>query len=383
MRPGPRTMVVVLFLFMIIPGPSARAAILDRIVASVNGEIITLSEVDARVKPLADAQGLTDPAQIEELRRQVIDSMVDRLLVFQACKRLEITITDEEVDALIEELIKSKGGTMEAFKADLVRRGMPLDLFRKDVAADLARRKIIQREIQARIVVPEEEINAYLKQHGGPPPMPTGPAQQQPPARQPQAPRAAPPQRTGPPPDPNGVVRLRNIVILLPENPTDKDKEEVKKILEGLYKGIAEGRTDFAAAAKKYSKAPNADNGGDLGELAWKDMDPTLREVLITLPQGGISPPLVAGNSVQVFQVVSYTPAAGGSAAQAAPAPPPQPAQASPPPQPQPAPSAPAPDEGLDDREKVRRYLFYQKMEKKFEEWVTNLRKGAMVRIDY
>ena len=73
---------------------SPRAEILDRIVATVNGDIITMKELDGRVKPLIRLRKARNQAEVNQLRRTILDIMIDQLLILQEAERLKIIITD-------------------------------------------------------------------------------------------------------------------------------------------------------------------------------------------------------------------------------------------------------------------------------------------------
>ena len=275
MRQRLLTLAIILLLGLApLAGGPVSAEVVDRIVATVNGEIITLQEVEGRLKPflVAKGQGIT-PGQVDELRRQILETMINQILTLQEAERQKIEVNDEAVDEAIARIKKDNKFTQEEFEKKLSEKGVSMVMFREDLRVDMIRHRLIRREVTGLVAVPDEEVDAFLLEQKGL--------------------------------DANdpGRVQLRNILIAIPSTATDEERRTKKEAIESVKDEIEDG-LDFAEAARKYSEAPNAAKGGDLGSVSWSYMDPKVRDALKDTEEGEVCGPLEVGGAFQLFKVV-------------------------------------------------------------------------------
>jgi peptidyl-prolyl cis-trans isomerase SurA len=315
---------------------AASAQVLDRIVANVNGDIITLSEVNERLGPLVKASGLTAPKDIDGARRKILMALVDQKLAEQEAERLEITVEEDEVQAAIAQIKASNKITDQEFASKILQQGSTLATFRKDLKAEILRSKLVQKVVRSSVVVADVEVENHLRRYG---------------------PGAAGPQPSGPAPQ---QVRVRNILILIPENANEGAVRGIMARLGKLKKDI-EGGEDFAKVAATNSEAPNAVQGGDLGTISWPDMSPPVQAALRGLRPGQVSEPVVVGNVVQIFQLLQAIGSKDSGPAQ--------------------TPEGPPVQVSDQERERVRRMILEQRLKEKFDEWIGGLRSNAVIEI--
>ena len=335
-----RNIMVALCLAIVLSAGMASAELVDRIVASVNGEIITLRELDRRVEPLASVNNITPGSpQMNELQHQLLQSMVDRILVMQEGKRQGVVISDRELDDAIKALMAERNLTPTDLQRQIQEKGGTMAFFREDLRADIVRQRLLAKEVHSRVVVTDEEIVNYLKAQGY-----TGSS------------GAGGSASDGPPPE--GAVRIRNIFLALPES---AGENEVRARLQeaARIRSEIEGGLDFEKAAMKYSEDSNAAQGGDMGNIAWTDMNDRIRTALQGLRPGQVSQPIVVGPGVQLFQVVEReapvkTPSKKDEETLQIPA---------------------------EEKEKVRQALMERKLQARFQEWVQELRGRAYIKI--
>jgi peptidyl-prolyl cis-trans isomerase SurA len=341
------------------PSP-AQAQVMDRIVASVNGEIITLRELTARADQWTKSDfhkqvDLGEPGS-PDYQRKVLDIMIGELLTLQEARKRGIQLADQEVEAAIKNFKEAKKLNDETLKAELARQGSDLKTLKREIKFDMTRNRIMMQDIGMGIVVPDEEVDAFVRAHSQGAPMPM-----QMPSLQPDP---------GAPPLP-GRVHIRSIAIELPSQPTPEQVEKIKahvtRILRELQAGL-----DFQQAVAKYSEDPNASQGGDLGWMEWKDMHPQLRAVLELTQEGQFSPPLQTGPALQIFQVVEMDAVAREAAAKKR-----KELTAKTGAQGQGSSSmATIPPE---EREKVRQMLMQQQLQQRFTDWVQGLKDKAVI----
>ncbi len=334
-----RNIMAALCLAVILSAGLASAEVVDRIVASVNGEIITLRELEQRVEPLARLNKITSEADKNELRHKVLQSMVDKVLTFQEGRRQGISVSDRELDQAIKDLMADRSLTLNDLQRQIREKGGTMAQFRDDLRADIVRQRLLAQEVHSRVVVTDEEVVSFLRAQGytGTPGAGSG---------------------TSDEPPPEGTVRVRNIFLALPQS---ADENAVRARLEeaARIKSEIEAGMEFQAAAVRYSEGDNAAQGGDMGNIAWTDMNERIRAALNNLRPGQVSQPIVLGPGVQLFQVVERE---------------------------APVKTSTKEEETLqipsEEKERVRRMLMEKKLQARFQEWVEELRGRAYIKIN-
>src|SRR4029453_59112 len=148
---------------------SSRAEIIERVVAKVNGDIITQSEFEAR--QLAAVQAARIPSeQVEAYLRQnnarILQEAVDDLLITQRAADLGIKLRPEYVQDVIEGIKKEKNTPDAAeLKRPLRREGMSLDDLKRNIERSVLRRQVLSRELEQKTTVTEPRARAEDRQH--------------------------------------------------------------------------------------------------------------------------------------------------------------------------------------------------------------------------
>jgi len=293
------------------------AEVVDRIVAKVNGKIITMKELNDRLAAVVKAANIENQNQVSELRRDILEMLIDRELVLQEAERLRIEVSKEEVQEAMVRLRDSQNMTQEQFEKEIIRRGGSLELFESDLEVDLIKSRLINMEVRSRVVIPSAQVEAYFKEHRDEF-------------------------------DLKPKVHVRNILIALPPGAEESVKKKALALAGDIRAEIRDER-DFAKAAVQYSDAPNAKNGGDLGLIGWDEIDPQIKEVLKDLEPGQVSQPLLTTQGCQLFQLVERHDNDPRSEARI--------------------------------KEEIREMLTKEMLKKKYEEWVKELKGKAVIDI--
>ena len=207
------------------PAPDTNVA------ATVNGEKITLTEVDAVLKQTLALTPLT-AAQRRQMRVEVLSDMVDELLVRQFLRKNGAKVDPAEIDAQLKaygEKLQKEGKTLAEW---LKETGQTEAQVRESWTAAM------QLTGYVKGVATEEQLKAYFnanKDHFD-----------------------------------RVEVKVRHVVLRVGKNATAAERAIAKEKLETIRAEIAAGKLDFAAAAKKHSHCPSAPTGGDLGYIARK-----------------------------------------------------------------------------------------------------------------
>jgi len=293
------------------------AEVVDRIVATVNGKIITMKELNDRLTAVVKASKIDNQDQVNELRRDVLEMMIDRELVLQEAKRLRIEVSKEEVEEALARIKDSQNMTQEQFEEEVARRGGNMEILKSDMEVDLLRSRMINMEVRSRVVVPAAQVEAYFKEHRDEF-------------------------------DLKPKVHVRNILIAFPPGAEESVKNKAAALADNIGAEIRDER-DFAKAAVQYSDAPNAKNGGDLGLIAWEEIDPQIKAVLKDLEPGQVSKPLMTTQGCQLFLLVERQD------------------------------NDPRTEARI--KEEIREMLTKEMLKKKYEEWVKELKGKAIIDI--
>ncbi len=313
--------ITAVFLFIILClfiASSLRAKVVDKTVATVDGEVILMSEYEKRAKPILEEYEklLTGPdkeIRIKELKEKILDQIIDEKVLIHEAKRMKINVSRKEVQDGIEE-IKKRFATEEEYNQELAKQGLLEEKFKEQVKEQLMVIKLIDQEVKAKVVPPtDSEIEDFYKQH--------------------ESEMVEPEQ-----------VRARHILIKVGEN-TDK-KEALKRITE-ILKEAKKGKTSFAELAKKYSEDPSVAKGGDIGFFIRGQMVPKFEEAAFALNVGEISDVVETEYGYHIIQCVEKK------------------AQEK---------------KSLDEiRDYLRNFIFQKKMEERYEKWLRVLRDKASI----
>jgi len=219
------------------PAPSVSADV--RIVATVNGDPITLAEfqerfVRAGFKPEREAE--------LEVKEEFLNRLVERKMLLREAQRRRIKVGLPEITKRIATLQDEHGKDVKEMLAGL---GIDFEKWKSDIWEDMMIERLLAHDVNRRVSVSAPEIKRYYQSN---------------------------PQEFEKPEQ----VRARQIVVAT--------EEEAKKVMERLQAGGA----NFAAIAREKSTAPEAEKGGDLGYFARGEM-PTEFNVVFNLPKGGMS----------------------------------------------------------------------------------------------
>ncbi|MBW2621340.1 MAG: peptidylprolyl isomerase [Deltaproteobacteria bacterium] len=271
-KPIPQMLFTCLILLLAMFPRVLEAKIVDRILAIVNGEIITMQEVNTRIDVYLKRSPTKDEARLKALRKNILNSLIDIKLIEHGNKELGITVTDKEVEQAMERIRKSSGLSQENFEIDVKRTGMTMALVRQDVRDQLNRMKLVEKTMRPRIIISKDAVRAYYKEHQDEYKI-------------------------------ENKIHLRNILLLIPSGATKDDiqviLEQAKEITEKIRAGL-----DFSEAVRKFSKDRNARTGGDMGLLSSSDLAKVIRDALKDLEEGQITQPLRLGQTVQILQLV-------------------------------------------------------------------------------
>jgi parvulin-like peptidyl-prolyl isomerase len=301
---------------------AAQAEVADRVVAIVNDEVITLSELNSAFEPFrANVVGSFTGAErdrvLAENRMLLLNRMIDNLLIEQQSRKVGIVIGDEEVISAIRDLLKRRKLSQDDLQKALEREGTTMEMYKKGLRDQLMRIKLIQREIKARVTVSDEEIGAYYLKH-----------------RQIYEGKEA--------------VRIRQILFPLPKEGTDADKAKIRADAEAVHKLLLSGEP-FERLSARSSQGSAAATGGDIGYIEKGMILPEVEEVAFGLSLNQVSGIIESPVGLHIIMVIDRR-GAGFKNIESV-------------------------------REEIREKIDQEKMEKKFDEWLDALRMKSHIEI--
>ena len=233
----------------ILSAQPAVSAPVSRIAAVVNGDMITVRELEKALQPELIGQKINaakNPQMVAEVRKAVLDKMITDKIILQAAAKEKIEVSDAELDAAVEQVIKESRLERDVFFKQLAKEGLSEKMFRDNLYVQIVSQRLMGRNVVSRVVVTEDEINDYYRKNMA------GFA--------------------------SGRARVGMLVY-----PADADAEK-------WARDIASGKVTFQQAARSVSIGPNAEGGGDLGFMALSDMAPGMLDQISRMKKGDVSP---------------------------------------------------------------------------------------------
>jgi peptidyl-prolyl cis-trans isomerase SurA len=259
-----------------VPANSAIGAeVVDRIVAVVNNDLISLSDLNNKLRPyLEKIKTMGYPSDKEsqmifKVREDVLNQLIDQKLTDQEIARYKITASEKEVDNAVERIKKANSLTDEGFRQALAKEGLTLEEYRKIAKENILRANLVNREIKAKVVITKEDIKAYYDSH----------------------------------PDQYGFeekYHLANIMIKNPENPDSTVRLQMHQKMAEILQALNAGKS-IDEVIQAFSDSTAKVQGGELGSFSLSAMDPKIREAVKDLTPGQYSGIIETDYGPQIF----------------------------------------------------------------------------------
>ncbi|KQW38935.1 peptidylprolyl isomerase [Rhizobacter sp. Root404] len=255
---------------------SSAPSMADYIVAVVNQELVTNGELQARLARIREEaaranQTLPPPA---ELRKQVLDALIDERVQVTNARETGPKIDEAEVDRAVANVAVQNQMTMPQLRARLQQQGMAYSTFRNNVRDQLAVERVREREVNQRIRITDSDVDALIEQR-----------------------RAA----SG-----NGVqLNLAQILVTVPENASAEVVAQRRARAEAALARVRGGE-DFIAVAREISEDGNKAQGGVIGLRQADRLPDVFVEAVRGLKSGEIAPTLLkSGAGFHVLKVIT------------------------------------------------------------------------------
>lgn len=255
------------------PAGAATEELIDGIAAQVGSDVVLISEVTRVTDPMEEkmrAAGATD-RDIDMIRSDMLERLIERRLVEQVVRNMELEASDAEIDAAIESIATENGITMDQLKESLESHDVDFEEYREKIRGEIQRTKILNGMVRSKVQIEEEEVKElYARRYSS--------------------------QRSG-----GDEMHLRHLVRAGGKDGPRSIEEACGSTRAGLTR--IQGGEDFAAVARELSDM-NPQNGGDVGWVHEEDIAPWMADAVRGLPVGGVSEVIEMPFGCNLFQVV-------------------------------------------------------------------------------
>lgn len=310
------------WLFIFKSGPLYAAEIVDRIVAQVNDDVVTLYDLKRSMVQYIEKINSADytPEQknkmLNEVMMNVLNDLIETKLTDKEVKEADITVDEKDIDNAIEQVKKMNFFTDEELKVALARDSMTLEGYRKNIREQLLRTKLVHQKVKSKIVITKAEINDYyqknLDKYGG-----------------------------------SKKYHLRSIIKKISAFEDEAKKKEIYSQMESILKELDKGES-FELLAKRNSDLLS-EEGGDLGMFSIDQIAPQVWKAISSIGEKEHTSIIETGQGYQIFYLQEIVEAGGKS---------------------------------LDDvRNEIEGILYKEKVNKKFAEWLESIKEKSYIKI--
>lgn len=320
----PARALLVLFCLVMAAGTAVSAAeTVDRIVAIVNDDIIRLKELESAMNSATQqmraggSPARSMPGDLQGRRNEVLNHLINRTLADQVIEAEGISVSSAEIDQAIDRMRSMNDLTEEELKRSLKMNGLDMETYREEIRRQILQSKLVNRKVKSSIVITDADIREYYENH-------------------PEKYR----EKT--------KYRLKNIFMGLDESAGDNERETIRQRMAEAMAELENGKP-FEAVAEKYSEGSNASKGGELGAFSLDELQEELQPAIKNLSAGETSPIVETEQGFQIFYLEEMVKPPGESLEKVS--------------------------------GDIRKLLYDKAVDKKFQEWIKNLRKDAHIKI--
>ncbi len=241
---------------------SASAVIIDRVAARVNDEIITIYDIERAAIPFllqrGQDVGALRTAQRPAILREVLQDLIDRHLIMQEAKRVDMAVTEDDLNQWIAYTRQQQNLTEDQLKQALAQYGVEMSEYRDMQRDQLIRMRITRFKVGARVNVSDAEVEAAYRERYG---------------------------------DQGGQAKFITVshILVQPRSDAPEDLKTARLRAEAALARVQAGEP-FGEVAKVASDGPTAGSEGFLGTYRRGDLAPDFEAVAFELEENVPSP---------------------------------------------------------------------------------------------
>jgi len=263
-------LVGVIAVFLLAPAPSQAqesnsterdpgGVVIDEVIARVNDDIITRFELQRAAIPFLMQEGedpgtLDDPQRREEIYQRVLQDMVDRKLLVEKAREMDLSINDQQIQQWLRYTRQQRGLSAQQFRQAIEQYGISFEAYRNLIRQNLLKYRLVKVQLGSQISISDDEVDeAYREQFGSA----------------------------------EGVVTKRKIshILVQPESQNEEDLDAARATAEKALSRLEKGKS-FEKLAESYSDGPSAKRGGFLGTFAPGELNPDFESAIENIEAG-------------------------------------------------------------------------------------------------
>ena len=265
--------ILILYLLMLSVASDA-AVLLDRVVAVVNKEVITWSELYKMMENEAADQvrALKEEERLKifkDSEAAFLEKLIDIKLQIQEARRLGLDVTTEEVTEAVENIKKKYSLTDNALEESLKKEGLSFEEYKKRLSEQIVISKVVSQQIRNKVVVSEEEVKKYME--------------------------ANKESFTD-----GETFKIKQIFLGRPKD--DADIKVIEDRASIIIQRLKAGE-DFSILAEEYSEDPSGKLGGDLGFIKKSQMAKEFIDALNSMKVGEFSNPFWTEKGLHIIKL--------------------------------------------------------------------------------
>ncbi len=241
---------------------SPSAAVVDRIVAVVNQEVITLSDIEKWSHPFQTEIRVEDRLErqerLQKIMRKVLDKVIEEKLIEQEAKKSGMRVTSREVEQAVEEVKQKNRIDQQGLERALASEGLTFETFKKELERSILRTKFVHSAVKVDNKPGEKELMEFFQKNID--------------------------RYRG-----DASYRPAHILWVIPKEATVEEIRRTRRRSQAVLDKI-KGGADFGEMAMQYSEdASSRNEGGDLGYFKKGELLPALEKEAMKLQIGGVS----------------------------------------------------------------------------------------------
>jgi len=230
---------------------TSHAVLLDKVVAVVNHDAITLSE-------LKEEMIQESIQQSPEGEKRALESLIEKKLIETEVQKLGISVSEEEVDEAVQDVMRKHALSDEGLDSNLRAQGLTLKSYREKLRVQIERAKLINKELRHKVTISDEDLRGYYQKRKV---LFSRPEE----------------------------VRLMHILLKFPPGSDAGKKNALRAKAEDILKQVRSGK-DFSRLARVYSEDNvTSSSGGDLGFIRRGELQANFERAAFSLKPGQAS----------------------------------------------------------------------------------------------
>ena len=248
----------------------ARGQEIMRIAAVVNDDVISIYDLAARVNIVVASSDLRDAPELrQQIAPQVLRTLVDEYLQSQEAARLDIAVTERDIEFTIDQIEQKRGLGEGGFDNFVRSHRLDRDAVIAQIKAEIAWTKLISRRLNSAISVGEDEIDEALQRLE----------------------------------DSRGQPEYRVAEIFLSIESPEQERE-IMKTAENLLTQLRQG-ADFRGIARQFSESATSAVGGDIGWVILGHLAKQIDTILPDLSVGEVSSLIRTFDGVHIVKLIN------------------------------------------------------------------------------